>query len=119
LADLSYTVNGGGPLGDVLVMSLPSLVIEGKPCTLGAFYLLKKDAIATSATHWSAETLQAATQKNGEVPPQAKDFGNEYFVFEPSQAACTQGDDSKSLEKEGDKRWKLWKSVQTAERIEQ
>lgn len=112
LSGLRYRTATVQALGTVLFMTTSH---ENPPCELGAFYRIEKKDLANPKTRWDADALRIATQQNGDVPPQAKEFPDFYFVFESSQAACS-NEQTKILQESKD-RQALWQSVQTAEAL--
>ncbi len=110
IANVAYRVEQVQSLGPVLFMSTPDLP---PGCAVGVFYRLQKSAIAPAGSRWTAQSLAAATHSEQGVPPQAKEFGDFYLVFEPSQAACSS--DQAGVDRESVVRQKVWGSTQTAE----
>jgi hypothetical protein len=110
IANLSYRVEQVQAIGPVLFMSTPDLP---QGCAVGVFYRLQKSALGPAGSRWTAESVAAATHERQGVPPQAKEFGDFYLIFEPSQAACSS--DQAGVERESVVRQKVWGSTQTAE----
>jgi hypothetical protein len=114
LEDLEY-VASEQPFGTVLFMRAGEVIVNGAPCTLGAFYMIQKNNVATTTgMMWNEESLKAATVDRNGTPAQVKEFDDSYLVFEPTQSACALDGDTETLKKEGEKRLALWKSVTTA-----
>lgn len=110
LAVATSTVEGLGPVVRVAVPPAPG--VEGTACELGVFYNVSKASIDDPGSPWTKEQLDAASVVNGQIPPQAKEFPEFYFVFEPAQTPCTTNPDQ--LQIEAALRQALWISVATA-----
>jgi hypothetical protein len=100
-------------LGTVLHVAVPPAPGSGgTACELGVFYNVRKADLAAPGTRWNEETLRAAAAGSEGIPPQAKEFPEFYFVFEPSQAACST--DEAQMQIEIALRQALWLSVSSA-----
>lgn len=81
-------------------------------CEIGVFYQIQKNAIETSRTSWTEETLEAAQGERDGQPAQVKEFTDFYLVFEPSEAPCSENE--RAAEEEAARRMDLWNAVVTA-----
>ncbi len=115
LKDLEY-VAAEQPYNPILFMRAGDIIVNGVPCTLGAFYMIQKNNVATTGVMWNEESLKAATVEKNGTPAQVKEFDDSYLVFEPTQSACALDGDTDTLKKEGEKRLALWKSLTTAKK---
>lgn len=100
-------------LGTVLHVAVPAVPGSGdEACELGVFYNVSKASVSAPGARWSEESLLAAAAGQEGIPPQAKEFPEFYFVFEPSQEACA--NDEAQLQIEIALRQALWLSVSSA-----
>ena len=107
LSDLTHEVKQINPTpGTILEMRVD------ETCTIGAFYTVQKNALDASGNQWTEELLESAQFPSGGNPGRVKEFTDFYFVFEPSQAACSTNE--ADAEREAAKRLALWNSLVTA-----
>jgi hypothetical protein len=103
------SIEGVGP---AVVVALPPTAPGEKACELGVYYTVPKSAIGAPDSKWNESDLKAATVVNGQVPPQAKEFSEFYFVFEQARTACSS--DAAAQQVEATLRMALWIAVSTA-----
>lgn len=107
--DLVYATRTVQTLGTIAEVSTRAIIEQNPNCSIGVVYTLSKEKLAESNTNMNEGAVKAATEWRDGVPPQAKEFPEFYFVYEPSQAACTE-----NVGAEAAQRMDFWKSIQSA-----
>jgi hypothetical protein len=95
-----------------VAVAIPPTEVGGTTCDLGVYYNISKASLGSPDSTWKESDLKAATVVNGQVPPQAKEFPDFYFVFQPTQTPCSSKPEA--MQTEASLRDALWIAVSTA-----